>query len=199
MARIEEGSSMLPDEGTSAGPPKKRRQVKNACTKCQKASKGCDDSRPCRRCVRYGFGIEECVDSPRKERKKGAKRGPYKKRNAIGFAVIPLPGVATEESAIGFAYSTFYAGPNDPTPTTQTSQDACYPTYYPQSIMEPLHNPLAIPQPTFPVAPPPNIHAFNPYGLPYMKPPAPPQLLPPPPVDYTLLDNGESVRDGQIH
>ena len=58
----------------------KRRQVKNACTNCQKACKKCDDARPCLRCVKYGIA-EECVDSHRKERKKGIKRGPYKKRD----------------------------------------------------------------------------------------------------------------------
>ena len=54
-------------------PRTKRRQVKNACTNCQKACKKCDDARPCLRCVKYGVG-EECVDSVRKERKKGIKR-----------------------------------------------------------------------------------------------------------------------------
>ena len=58
----------------------KRRQVKNACTHCQKACKKCDDARPCLRCVKYGIS-EECVDSQRKERQKGIKRGPYKKRD----------------------------------------------------------------------------------------------------------------------
>jgi hypothetical protein len=61
----------------------KRRQVKNACTNCQKACKKCDDARPCLRCVKYGIA-EECVDSQRKERKKGVKRGPYKKRDGKG-------------------------------------------------------------------------------------------------------------------
>jgi len=58
----------------------KRRQVKNACTNCQKACKKCDDARPCLRCVKYGIA-EECIDSQRRERKKGVKRGPYKKRD----------------------------------------------------------------------------------------------------------------------
>ncbi|EIW85340.1 hypothetical protein CONPUDRAFT_135108 [Coniophora puteana RWD-64-598 SS2] len=61
----------------------KRRQVKNACTNCQKACKKCDDARPCLRCVKYGIA-EECIDSQRKERKKGVKRGPYKKRDGKG-------------------------------------------------------------------------------------------------------------------
>src|SRR5690606_38127621 len=64
----------------------KRRQVKNACTNCQKACKKCDDARPCLRCVKYGIS-EECVDSQRKERKKGVKRGPYKKRDGKGTSL----------------------------------------------------------------------------------------------------------------
>ncbi|KAG8942622.1 hypothetical protein FRC00_011720, partial [Tulasnella sp. 408] len=57
----------------------KRRQVKNACTNCQKACKKCDEVRPCTRCVKYGIE-KDCVDSQRKEKKKGIKRGPYKIR-----------------------------------------------------------------------------------------------------------------------
>ncbi|KAI5888325.1 uncharacterized protein SCHCODRAFT_02636414, partial [Schizophyllum commune H4-8] len=58
----------------------KRKQVKNACTNCANACKRCDEARPCERCVKYGLG-ESCVDGQRKERKKGIKRGPYKRRN----------------------------------------------------------------------------------------------------------------------
>ncbi|CAO3628914.1 unnamed protein product [Cunninghamella blakesleeana] len=57
----------------------KRKQVKNACVNCQKACKKCDEQRPCPRCIKYGL-VDTCVDSVRKERKKGIKRGPYKKR-----------------------------------------------------------------------------------------------------------------------
>ena len=60
----------------------KRRQVKNACTNCQKACKKCDDQRPCPRCVKYGVA-DDCTDSVRKERKKGIKRGSYKKKRAL--------------------------------------------------------------------------------------------------------------------
>ncbi|GAA5812355.1 hypothetical protein MFLAVUS_005806 [Mucor flavus] len=59
----------------------KRKQVKNACVNCQKACKKCDDGRPCKRCVKLGL-TATCRDSDRKERKKGVKRGPYKKRQA---------------------------------------------------------------------------------------------------------------------
>ncbi|KAJ1674574.1 hypothetical protein EV182_003003 [Spiromyces aspiralis] len=64
-----------------AGQPirRKRAQVKNACVNCQKACKKCDDGRPCQRCIKYGLQ-DTCQSSKRKERKKGIKRGPYKKR-----------------------------------------------------------------------------------------------------------------------
>ncbi|ORZ02758.1 hypothetical protein BCR43DRAFT_520016 [Syncephalastrum racemosum] len=61
----------------------KRKQVKNACTNCQKACKKCDDARPCPRCVKYQLE-DSCVNSVRKERKKGIKRGPYKRRQKNG-------------------------------------------------------------------------------------------------------------------
>ncbi|KAI9016447.1 hypothetical protein CLU79DRAFT_706749, partial [Phycomyces nitens] len=57
----------------------KRKQVKNACVNCQKACKKCDDGRPCQRCIKYDLA-DTCVNSARKERKKGIKRGPYKRK-----------------------------------------------------------------------------------------------------------------------
>ncbi|KAL1924847.1 uncharacterized protein VTP21DRAFT_4501 [Calcarisporiella thermophila] len=60
----------------------KRHQVKNACVNCQKACKKCDDGRPCQRCIKHGL-TATCVDSPRKPRKKGIKRGPYKRRKQL--------------------------------------------------------------------------------------------------------------------
>ncbi|KAI0754195.1 hypothetical protein C8Q80DRAFT_1265868 [Daedaleopsis nitida] len=61
-------------------PKAKRKQVKMACTNCASACKRCDEARPCERCIKYGFA-ETCVDGIRKERKKGIKRGPYKRKN----------------------------------------------------------------------------------------------------------------------
>lgn len=58
---------------------KRRNQVKVACIHCKKACKKCDECRPCTRCVRIGLG-DSCYDAPRKERKRGFKRGPYNKR-----------------------------------------------------------------------------------------------------------------------
>ncbi|KAJ7197264.1 hypothetical protein GGX14DRAFT_472067 [Mycena pura] len=77
----------LPVAGAFPTAQAKRRQVKNACTNCQKACKKCDQARPCLRCVKYGYGAEECMDSSRKERKKGAKRGPYKRRDETGSVI----------------------------------------------------------------------------------------------------------------
>ncbi|KAJ3223169.1 hypothetical protein HK099_001471, partial [Clydaea vesicula] len=59
----------------------KRNQVRNACINCQKACKKCDEVRPCWRCKKYNIQAT-CLDSVRKERKKGTKRGPYKKKNS---------------------------------------------------------------------------------------------------------------------
>ncbi|KAJ3112911.1 hypothetical protein HDU96_004012 [Phlyctochytrium bullatum] len=75
------------------GEKKRRRQVKVACTHCKKACKKCDDMRPCTRCVRLNLG--PCFDAPRKERRKGFKRGPYKKDRKEGGA---KGGSSTSES-----------------------------------------------------------------------------------------------------
>ncbi|KAF8136132.1 hypothetical protein EV363DRAFT_1395276 [Boletus edulis] len=137
----------------------KRRQVKNACTNCQKACKKCDDARPCLRCVKYGIA-EECVDSQRKERKKGVKRGPYKKRDGKGSNVdindapeqqsMPIPPGMPPPSAsppmppymaapVGYAAG-FYG--QFPAPTTPKPGEA--PAYYPQfyitHVPPPNHN-----------------------------------------------------------
>ncbi|KAI7886312.1 hypothetical protein K492DRAFT_190278 [Lichtheimia hyalospora FSU 10163] len=80
-------TTMIPRAGASATNTSssnnrkrpKRKQVKNACVNCQKACKKCDDGRPCQRCIKLGL-TATCTNSPRKERKKGVKRGPYKKR-----------------------------------------------------------------------------------------------------------------------
>lgn len=60
-------------EGRPESAPK-RKQVKNACTNCQKACKKCDDNRPCQRCERYNLA-DSCRDSARKERKKATEGG----------------------------------------------------------------------------------------------------------------------------
>ncbi|KAJ7771867.1 hypothetical protein B0H16DRAFT_198047 [Mycena metata] len=114
----------------------KRMQVKNACTKCQKACKKCDPARPCLRCVRYGFGVEECLNSQRKERRKGAKRGPYKKRNGRGkHTAHSDEGEPESESSPppGGSYPT--------APGADLAPVAYTPTLYAQYPLVPSHTP----------------------------------------------------------
>ncbi|KAJ1962480.1 hypothetical protein GGI12_002625 [Dipsacomyces acuminosporus] len=77
QAVVEDVASSYLQPGAPVRP--KRAQVKNACVNCQKACKKCDPGRPCQRCIKYNL-TDTCVDSKRKPRKKGIKRGPYKKR-----------------------------------------------------------------------------------------------------------------------
>ncbi|KAJ8657061.1 hypothetical protein O0I10_007140 [Lichtheimia ornata] len=97
-------------ELNAQGKPK-RKQVKNACVNCQKACKKCDDGRPCQRCIKYGLQ-DTCVNSVRKERKKGIKRGPYKKRKQAD-------GGSTDGSAASTPATSLPAGLY--APTTQGS------------------------------------------------------------------------------
>ncbi|KAH8829641.1 hypothetical protein DL96DRAFT_1068102 [Flagelloscypha sp. PMI_526] len=83
---------VLPEESDQRP---KRRQVKRACVHCRKACKRCDEKRPCTRCTRYGFA--NCVDAARKERKKGIKRGPYKKRDAKGSKPVEGPSQPVQQ------------------------------------------------------------------------------------------------------
>ncbi|KAF7311668.1 Zn(2)-C6 fungal-type domain-containing protein [Mycena kentingensis (nom. inval.)] len=174
-------STFLVTPDASPGPsrtvvPVKRRQVKNACTRCQKSSKGCDDSRPCRRCIRYGFGVEECIDSPRKERKKGTKRGPYRKKNAIGIE----QGVAPE--AMAYTYGSFYAGLPGPQLSSPPRANPTYPDYPPTAgrsyptphAMYPMHAPSTVPYDPF--------VGFVPYGKATPQAHPPPLPGPPPPI-----------------
>lgn len=52
------------------------------CTNCAAACKRCDEGRPCERCIKYGVA-DSCADGVRKERKKGIKRGPYKRKGKM--------------------------------------------------------------------------------------------------------------------
>ncbi|TFK46039.1 hypothetical protein OE88DRAFT_1668464, partial [Heliocybe sulcata] len=168
-------TSMVPSQPLRT----KRRQVKNACTNCQKACKKCDDARPCLRCVKYGIA-EECIDSQRKERKKGIKRGPYKKRDGKGSSTsdradspstsapiqptIP-PGIPpTQMSYMPLPYSpAFYSHPG----VHPKAGDA--PAYFP-----PFYFAAPVPQPQdgeqgYPMAPqffPATILPYGPYMMP---------------------------------
>ncbi|KAL0080081.1 Zn(2)-C6 fungal-specific transcription factor [Phycomyces blakesleeanus] len=119
----------------------KRKQVKNACVNCQKACKKCDEGRPCKRCVKLGL-TETCINSPRKERRKGVKRGPYKKRRHHQAVVIRptnerqsqevVPPILTSPAALSvtkespLSYLTI--------PSTLMSQQPWQPAYASQTI-----------------------------------------------------------------
>ncbi|KAI1790729.1 hypothetical protein LXA43DRAFT_1014738 [Ganoderma leucocontextum] len=138
----------------------KRRQVKNACTNCQKACKKCDDARPCLRCVKYGIA-EECVDSQRKERQKGIKRGPYKKRDGktanveqqqIDVAVqpqgMPVPptvmaAVSSTTPPIPYVAPVSYPPPGlyPQYPAPPAAKPGETPMYYPQIFYAPIPAP----------------------------------------------------------
>jgi len=45
---------------------RKRKQVSIACTSCRKSKTGCDEARPCSRCVARNRG-DKCVDAPKKK------------------------------------------------------------------------------------------------------------------------------------
>ncbi|KAJ6611800.1 hypothetical protein B0H10DRAFT_2223718 [Mycena sp. CBHHK59/15] len=137
----------------------KRRQVKNACTNCQRACKKCDEARPCLRCVKYGIS-EECMDSQRKERKKGAKRGPYKKRDGKGNNVAQSDDPSLEGPFMGpvqIGYPPGFYAQFPPPPGHKPGEMG--PAYYPQFHLAP--------------APPPNGQEGE--GVAY---PPPPQFFP---------------------
>ncbi|KAI0272122.1 hypothetical protein BGY98DRAFT_1002420 [Russula aff. rugulosa BPL654] len=163
----------------------KRRQVKNACTNCQKACKKCDDARPCLRCVKYGIG-EECVDSQRKERKKGIKRGPYKKRDGKSRAASttetlpdPAPPPAMGMSLTGVPT----AGNTPPAASFMGPMSYPLPIYGQYPPMQAVHKPgeSSPYHPTYyvPVQPAPGSHPGQEHeGQGYALPP-PHQYYPP--------------------
>ncbi|KAG5221750.1 zinc cluster transcription factor [Salix suchowensis] len=81
----------------------KRRQVKNACTNCQKACKKCDDARPCLRCVKYGIAEEQ-------------QRRPPSGRPSAATAAAPTDAYLKRRSATGPSAQRFasYRVPHDP-------------------------------------------------------------------------------------
>ncbi|KAF7330479.1 Zn(2)-C6 fungal-type domain-containing protein [Mycena venus] len=111
----------------------KRTQVKIACTNCQKSCKKCDQARPCLRCVKYKF--EECRDAERKGRKKGLKRGPYKKRDRKDAE----SGDPSRE--IELDISSPPSSPSPPTTSRGTIQMGYTPGYYAQFLPHPAHEP----------------------------------------------------------
>ncbi|EIW54818.1 uncharacterized protein TRAVEDRAFT_60256 [Trametes versicolor FP-101664 SS1] len=135
-------------------PKAKRKQVKMACTNCAGACKRCDEARPCDRCVKYGLA-ETCVDGVRKERKKGIKRGPYKRKN---------------RNASG-----------EPSTAGEGDQPVAAPAGYP---MPPEGYPFPFVYPPYGYMPPPADGQQHPEGAPNGAPPMPHPVYPPYPTMY---------------
>ncbi|CAO3592792.1 unnamed protein product [Absidia cylindrospora] len=140
------------------GQPAKRKQVKNACTNCQKACKKCDDARPCPRCVKYGIA-DSCVNSVRKERKKGIKRGPYKRRqkSETDKTTQRKPNMAedpTQQYASAMRAPTLpYGFPTNLNQYGQPAYDAYSAHYYKDQMVAPQYNVVnpMYPQMAYPV------------------------------------------------
>ncbi|GLB42197.1 putative GAL4-like Zn(II)2Cys6 (or C6 zinc) binuclear cluster DNA-binding domain [Lyophyllum shimeji] len=183
-------------------PRPKRKQVKMACTNCATACKRCDERRPCERCVKYNMA-ETCVDGQRKERKKGIKRGPYKRKNknpddtAAAAAAPPFHTELTpaEASVGGWRTSAPPGGtPGAPTPPAGQAQappmqpvsqfvpgEGFYPMFYPPppGFLPPPPPEEGGGAPPHPAPPPIHWMAAGPY------PPFPyPGFLPGPPQPH---------------
>ncbi|KAL0960186.1 hypothetical protein HGRIS_011820 [Hohenbuehelia grisea] len=177
----------------------KRKQVKMACTNCAAACKRCDESRPCERCVKYGIATT-CVDGTRKERKKGIKRGPYKRKNKntiVESASFTGPDGDAEWQPAGAPPQTNGTNPTSPASTPNIApaapMQAIHPAFtVPPEGYYPVFYPNGFPAPHAPVPhegdavnghPPPVMPFFVPAGFPpfsaYPPPPHPMYAAPP--------------------
>ncbi|TFY82446.1 hypothetical protein EWM64_g1565 [Hericium alpestre] len=158
------GYAFPPPTAPAATAKPKRKQVKMACTNCAAACKRCDEARPCERCQKYGIA-ESCVDGVRKERKKGIKRGPYKRKNKS----------ASTENAPYSGYSPSGEG-QWPPPGEQANGGVPngHPTMPPQFIPAPEgYYPYYYPPPPGYAPPPPHDAHANGSGSPNGQPPPP--------------------------
>ncbi|KAF8721625.1 hypothetical protein AX14_010195 [Amanita brunnescens Koide BX004] len=164
--------------------------VKMACTNCAAACKRCDEDRPCARCQRYGIS-DSCRDGQRKQRKKGVKRGSYKRRNKNGE-------VETE----------WTPSPQAPI-APYTSPEGYYGIYFPNTGAFLPHPPHEVPGqegavpangappivpyflPAFPPYPPPYGH---PAMYPGLIPPAPPPQQPPQSVQPQVVEPQQTIQ-----
>ncbi|OCH89283.1 hypothetical protein OBBRIDRAFT_813230 [Obba rivulosa] len=180
-------------------PRPKRKQVKMACTNCAGACKRCDEARPCERCVKYGIS-DTCVDGVRKERKKGIKRGPYKRKNRSSDSFSGGTNATTEQPTPPAPYPMppegyypyFYPPPPGYAPPAHDGQNhgEGVPNGSPQSIPHPgyypMHHPAMYPPfPGYAAAGP------IPYGVAPAAVSAPPQN-----GAQTASTNGRSTADG---
>ena len=132
--------------------------VREQCTNCAAACKRCDENRPCERCRKYGI-TESCVDGQRKERKKGIKRGPYKRKNKGGDDTTPqFTGIEEDIiSPLGHVLNTplaenstegeWAAGPASSSTTPATTVAAIQAVAHQFPNGEPFYHPIYYPPP----------------------------------------------------
>ncbi|KIJ62194.1 hypothetical protein HYDPIDRAFT_115073 [Hydnomerulius pinastri MD-312] len=197
-----------PSPTAANGQRAKRKQVKMACTNCANACKRCDETRPCERCIKYGIQ-ESCVDGVRKERQKGIKRGPYKRKNKNGSGEASFNGFSTTNGDSDWQ-------PNAAPPSSTATQappppihavphyaapDGYYPYFYPPppGFIPPGHE--GQPAPDGPPGggnPPPPIVPY--YHMPppgYFSHYPPPGAYPPPPngAAMSTIDPADASRN----
>jgi len=139
------------------------------CTNCAAACKRCDENRPCERCRKYGI-TDTCIDGQRKERKKGIKRGPYKRKNKSGDdatpqftgidggIISPLGHVLNTQLAENSPEGEWAAGPASSSTTPATTVAAIQAVAHQFSNGEAFYHPIYYPPPapgTFLAPPPP--------------------------------------------
>ncbi|KAJ7869466.1 hypothetical protein B0H14DRAFT_280772 [Mycena olivaceomarginata] len=176
--------SQSPSTPSSASRPK-RRQVKMACTNCAQACKRCDDQRPCLRCQKYGM-TDRCVDGQRKERRKGVKRGPYKRRVRDGDS-LPASESFTAEVGAGPPAAEWTASHGPPPAPAAAAPSAPAPPAPPASAAAPQPFPAppkGYPHPFYPpmgflLGPPPPGAEEGAAPVPYFYPYPPFRMYPP--------------------
>ncbi|KAG6881367.1 hypothetical protein C0993_001763, partial [Termitomyces sp. T159_Od127] len=110
---------------------------RHQCTNCASACKRCDESRPCERCIKYNIP-ETCVDGQRKERKKGIKRGPYKRKNKLPNGQVLAGALSRPASAPLASHSTAPDAEWLPAPGPHAVPHAPPPGYVPADGHPPL-------------------------------------------------------------
>ena len=162
------------DDDDSPKKKKKRKQVKRACINCHKSHAGCDDVRPCKRCISLGLEAS-CSDVEPRNNKRKSGFGDQSSQNSSTTQTT-----AKNEKNTTTAHGSSYYYMNNPPGSNPT---------YPPSGHYPLHPTLFPPSSSSltPILGSPSMShnsGSGSSGSPYQYHPYPPnsqrQLLPPP-------------------
>ncbi|EIW78287.1 hypothetical protein CONPUDRAFT_138628 [Coniophora puteana RWD-64-598 SS2] len=205
-----------PPNGANGVKPK-RKQVKMACTNCASACKRCDEGRPCERCIKYGMA-DSCIDGIRKERQKGIKRGPYKRKNknASPEDTSHMSNPDWQANGSSASPTTPAGAPMHPMSHFPPPPEGFYPYFYPPpGMMPPGHDgqpapgpppdgspangqppgPAAQMVPYYPMAP--GYYPYGPPGYPPVPGAPPPGSAPPvQTMDPSEATNGHAQGEG---